>query len=189
MRFSFGSPSWKMLIYSFTSFLSASLKVAEIWVSFSLLGLNLRITSLWISSLFLLFPPLFFFCLNCHVLPISVDMLNVMSLSKGKLVWSKCPIPFRMIETVVVVDRIFCGAVPIGNASTKQYSEHLSVTARETVGLQQPSWEFCWQGWCQSYAICGHVDLHYSLWYYCARSGGGALLIDCCVLWCCAFAR
>ncbi len=55
--------------------------------------------------------------------------------------------------------------------------------------LRRPSWEFWWQGRCQGYAICGHVDLHYSLWYYWARSGGGALLIDCCVLWSCAFAR
>ncbi len=32
---------------------------------------------------------------------------------------------------------IFCGAVPIGIASTKQYLEHLSVTAREMVGSRQ----------------------------------------------------
>ncbi len=42
---------------------------------------------------------------------------------------------------------------------------------------------------CLAVAVCGRSDPKRRRWYYRAGSGGGALSIDCCVLWCCAFAR
>ncbi len=86
---------------------------------------------------------------------------NSHSLSaQGDLHWS-------IIHMVVLLSTwIFGWVVPIGISRTNQYSEHFSIATWEMVDLWPTLWEFCWQGWCGAEAISGHIDLHYSWWYY-----------------------